>query len=295
MKYKIIDGSTIVLAGVVSYSTIDKPKSDKKSKHVNINFDIPLDIPNIHIPNIPDLDLNLDFEQLKSQKEKIKEEARKFKEQAKQQAHNYKENYKENGSSFMSSFEDAMMNFGKNMEHWGKTFEKSMEGWGETLDKNLNEFGKNMEKFGEDMNFDVEVDKSTDSYTYWQLESLFKELYDSSSTLKEIDKTPELFYEVQAYDLNTTMNDQLLFIGCHISTTSKLPYHVVSQSLNPDQWLVLKLNADEYDKDWIKRLDTIDSLKDYTVEPYFITRHFRDKTQQDNKKTKIYVPLKLKA
>ncbi len=330
MKYKLIDGSTIYLAGVAAYTTGDAPKKESNKHKFKINLDFDFDNPKTFV---------FDFDKMKEEKEKykklFKEEAKKYKEVYKNEAKKYKEAYKSEASKqnesdnnseennetqssdtsenktqdntfnfnedFLNGFGDVMSDLGKNLEQWGESFGKSMESFGINLDK----FGSEMDKFGseiekkvshyaKDMEKHWSNDVPSDDYDTWELESLFNELYQNSDTIEAVDKTPHLYYKIDGYDLGTTMNDQLTFIGSHLETASTAPFGFVTKTLVSDKWLVLKLSKEEYAKDWMQQLDTIELLKDYNVEQYFITRHFKNKEDQESKKIKIYIPLKIK-
>lgn len=314
MKYKLIDGSTIYLAGVASYTAGDSAKAakaPKKPKKVKINLDFDFDNPKTFV---------FDFDKMKEEKEKFKEgikkEARKFKEASEKSKASSDSNSNSNSDStndtsrnngfefaedFMSGFGEAMNDLGKNLEQWGKSFEGSMEKFGVNLDK----FGSEMDKFGSEIekrvsNYTKEMEKhwcndvSSDDYDTWELESLFNEIYQNNSSIKEFDKSPNLYYKVDAYDLGTAMNDQLTFVGAHLNLDSPVPFAFVTKKLIADKWLVLKLSKEEYSKDWMQKLDTIDQLADYEIEQYLITRQFKDSEEQENKKIKIYLPLKNK-
>jgi len=302
MKYKLIEGSTIYLAGVASYTTSANPKETKKPKKIKINLDFDFGTPKTFV---------FDFDKMKEEKEKFKEgirkEAQKFKESKKQSNstedtnHSTNDNGFEFADDFFSGFGDVMNDLGKNLEQWGKSFEGSMEKFGIDLDK----FGSEMDKFGSEIEKKVHSytkdmekhwcnDVPSDAYDNWELESLFNEIYSNNETLKDYDKTPNLYYKVNGYDLGTTMNDQLTFIGANLQTNSPIPFGFVTKPLISDKWLVLKLSKEEYSKDWMQKLDTIDLIENYDVEQYFITRAFKSKEDQESKKIKIYIPLKNK-
>lgn len=295
MKYKLIEGSTIYLAGVASYTTGENTKKMHKPKKVEINFDFDFDKPKTFV---------FDFDKMKEEKEKFKEnikkEAHKFKEANTSTDKTQDNNNFDFADDFLNGFGDVMNDLGKNLEQWGKSFEGSMEKFGINLDK----FGSEMDKFGSEIekrvsNYAKEMEKhwsndiSSDNYDTWELESLFDELYVNQKELANYDQSPNLYYKVNGYDLGTSMNDQLLFIGAHMKADSPLPFGFVTKTLIADKWLVLKLTKEEYASDWMQKLDTIDLIKDYEVEQYFITRAFKNKEEQESKKTKIYIPLKI--
>lgn len=309
MKYKLIDGTTITLAGVASYSTSDTKTKKNKPKHLDIDFDF---------------DFDFDFDKMKEEKEKfkahIKNEAKKFKEAKKQQAYNKEaakesteqsaeetSNYNTGTTGFdfaddiINGLGDMFNHFGANLEDWGKTFEGSMENFGVNLDK----FGSEMDKFGSEIEKKVSEytkdfenhwcnDARSDDYDTWELESLYNEIYNSNEDLATYDNSPNLYYKVDGYDLGTSMDDQLVFIGSHIRDNSPIPFAFVSKTLNPDKWLVIKLNKEEYSKDWMKKVNNLEELADYTVEQFILTRYFKNSDDQSKKKVKIYIPLKAK-
>ena len=305
MKYKLIEGSTIFLGGVASYTTDNKPK-DTKAKKVKLNFDFDFEKPKTFV---------FDFDKMKEEKEKfkqgIKKEAQKFKEANKTKTtdsnpedSNEDTNYDhtvEFAEDIINGFGDVMNNLGKNFEQWGKSFEGSMEKFGVDLDK----FGSEMDKFGSEIekrvsNYAKDMENfwtngvTSEEYDTWELESLFNEIYMNSEGLKDFDKSPKLYYKVNGYDLGTSMNDQLTFIGSNLQGDAPLPFGFVTKTLIADKWLVLKLSHEEYSNDWMQKLEAIDEIEDYEVEQYFITRAFRSQEAQDTKKIKIFVPLKNK-
>lgn len=365
MKYKLIDGSTFVLAGVSSYSNktenssttnnTNEDHSGQRPKMVKMSFDF----------DIPSFTFDIDKEAIKKEAAKIKEEAMKFKEAAmrakddamrsREKATDSKEEdtdseedteeataQKEETSNesntsehthsgeqrttstsspfpgmddfskYMNDFGKHMNAFGNSMGEYGKTLGKSMESWGKNFDKVFTkDFVDSMENtfkniFGEDTpheshkknNFDQEINRhwtgnfTSDDYSLWQQEALFNELYENNETIRNADMSPDLFYEVQCYDLNTKMNDQLTFIGCQVKSTKELPYSVVTQRLSPKQWLVVKLTKEEFEKDWMQKVESLEILGDHTMDQYFILRHFKHSEQQQNSLYKIYIPLK---
>jgi len=336
MKYKIIDGTTIMLAGVASYDTVERQKKAANGKGVKINLDF--DFP--PTSQIVDIDtIKEEAQRIKEQAKKVKDEVKdKYKQYEKSQTHNSdtnanqaqeeekdaNSNNSQNNDDIFTTLGDTMRSLSKNIESWGKSFEKGFEksvenwnenwneNWSENFEKGMSEFEKKMGNFGETMGkFGEEFERKfteyaknlnehwnnefkSEEYSQWQLESLFNELYTNNPEMDTLDRSPELFYEVEGYDLKTAMNDQLTFIGCHINTCEGVPFSFVTQQLVSDKWLVLKLSKDEYSKDWMKKLDTIEQLKDYDLEQFFIVRHFKDSQKQDDKKIKLYVPLKNK-
>lgn len=294
MKYKIIDGSTFTLAGVASYTTFHPIFDTKECKKPNIDF------------NFNDY-IHID-------KEKIKEEAKRFKEEAKAFKNQTKETVNQ---AAPIDFDKMMESFGKSMEQFGKSFEKGFSAWGKSFEEGMENFGvdmnnfeEHMEKFGKDFSRGMEnlgevIDKyatnfekhwdsnySASDYIDWELESLFNELYDNSDYIKNIDATPKYFYQVEGYELGTELNDQLTFVGCRTNTKKKIPYNFVTHQLKADKWLVIKLNQDEFEKDWLNKVSELNEIKDYDLPGYFIIRHLKDKELQENKKVKLYVPLK---
>lgn len=306
MKYKLIDGTNITLAGVASYSTAEAKTKKSKPKHIDIDFDF---------------DFDFDFDKMKEEKEKfkaqIKKEAKKFKEAKKQQrvdkeatdteaSTNNNTNTSNNNNfdfadDLINGLGDMINGLGANLEQWGKTFEGSMENFGVNLDK----FGSEMDKFGSEIEKKVSEytkdfekhwcnDVESDDYDTWELESLYNEIYNNNQDLATYDNSPHLYYKIDAYDLGTTMDDQLIFIGSHLKDNSPIPFGYVSKTLNPDKWLVIKLSKEEYSKDWMQKINKLEDIQDYTVEQFILTRYFKNNDDQSNKKVKIYIPLKSK-
>lgn len=235
---------------------------------------------------------------------------------------------------FMAGFSDAMKNFGVHMEHFGKNFEKNMEHFGKNIEKNMGtwaksfekgmgNFEKNMERFGEEMerfgeemekngekwgknleenlksmgkNFEKHwtCDQDSEAYETWEAEALFNELYNNSEALQALDQSPDRYFKVENYELGTKLGDQMTFVGCQVKSVDSLPNQFVSQSLKADQWLIVKLSKEEYNKDWMSKLQELEQLKDYNMETYFIVRQFKKQEVQDEKKIKLYIPLKSK-
>ncbi len=316
MKFKLIDGSTILLAGVASYETVNKPQKPSSSKDINIKFDF--DFPK---------EINIDTDALKEELNKFKNQA---KAKAKEAKAKTKETYQDNRNSnsdtnedydFMNGFAETMKGFGKNMESLGKTLEANISTWGETFEKGMENFEKHMDDFGDKMekwseevesnsegfadnlektilqyanNFEKHWsnDYTSNEYSTWQLEALFSEMYLNSKYIQSLDQSPGKFFEVEGYDLCTNLDDQLTFIGCQVSSLEKIPYNFVSHQLEADKWLIVKLTKEEYSKDWMNKLSELEQLDDYDMEQYFIIRHFKDHKKNDEKKIKLYVPLK---
>lgn len=217
---------------------------------------------------------------------------------------------------YFNEFGKQMNAFGSAMGEYGKNIGKSMESWSKNFDKVFTkEWAEQMESSIKDI-FNVEPKTphhrphpfghefvkefnrhwtgsySTEDYSLWQLESLFNELYSNNAELQQADLSPEAFYEVQCNDLGTTMHDDLLLVGCQVKSAKGLPYSVVVQRLVPEQWLIVKLTQEEYNKDWMKQVEKLEILKDYSLDSYFILRHFKSKEKQQASSYKIYIPLK---
>lgn len=209
----------------------------------------------------------------------------------------------------MNAFGSAMGEYGKNigksMESWSKNFDKVFtKEWAEQMENSIKDiftvepksphhrphpFGQ---EFAKEFNRHWTGSFSTEDYALWQLEALFNELYGNNEALQQADLSPESFYEVQCNDLGTSMHDELLMVGCQVKSAKGLPYSVVVQRLVPEQWLVLKLTQEEFKKDWMHQVEKLDVLKDYSLDSYFVIRHFKSKEKQQDSSYKIYIPLK---
>lgn len=225
-------------------------------------------------------------------------------------------------SKYFDEFGKQMNAFGSVMGEYGKQFGKSMKSWSKNFEKAFSkEWAEGMENTIKDI-FNVETKGShqphhphhpqnpfspefakefnrhwsgsfsNDDYAVWELTALFNELYERESALKQSDLTPDIYYEVLCSDLGTPLNDELRFVGCQVKSTKELPYSVVSQRLTAQQWLVIKLNDDEFKKDWMKQVEKLEILSNFTIEPYFILRHFKSKEKESEASHKIYIPLK---
>jgi len=201
-------------------------------------------------------------------------------------------------SKYMNEFGKYMSAFGNTMGEYGKNFGKSMQSFGKNFDglftKDWVDSMENTFKdlFGEDIDRHWSGNFTPNDYETWQQEALFNELYENNPTLRDADLAPDIYYEVQGYDLGTKMNEQLSFIGCQVKSTKDLPYSVVTHRSSPEQWLVVKLTEDEFNADWMKVIESLDLIKDYYQYPYFILRHFKHADQQQDSLYKIYIPLK---
>jgi len=218
-------------------------------------------------------------------------------------------------SKYMNEFGKYMSAFGDTMGEYGKNFGKTLDGlftkdWVNSMETTFKDtFGKNLDGlftkdwvssmentfkdlFGEDIDRHWSGNFTPSDYKTWQQEALFNELYENNPSLRDADLAPDVYYEVQGYDLGTKMNEQLSFIGCQVKSSKGLPYSVVTHRSSPEQWLVVKLTEEEFNADWMKVIETLDVIKDYSQYPYFILRHFKHADQQQDSLYKIYIPLK---
>jgi len=158
-----------------------------------------------------------------------------------------------------------------------------METWGENFGKRAESWGKNFEQYVEDFEKHWDSDYTYDHYGNWELESLFLELYQQNDKIKAMDKTPNIFFQVNSYDLDTTMNNQLTFIGCQVDDKDVVPYAFVSQQVRADKWLLVKLSAEEFQKDWMSKVSELDQVQGYDIDPYIVVRRFKDPEKQESK------------
>lgn len=307
MKYKLIDGTAIILAGVVSYDSISKskkvPKPPKPPRHAKMDFDF-------------DIDFDMSKEDLKNLKVIIKEAANNTKQA-------FKTDKKANEYNF-KDFENSINEFGRSMDKWGHDFGKSMDQWAKGFSNKAEQYGAKVDVWAKQFNSrdgekdynDKEKDVNdkerkceihvvannmdhiwsnnhkADDYNVWELESLFKDIYLNNPELKDIDLNSDVYYELQSYDLNLKMRDQMTFVGCQVSSINDVPHPLVTQKISAENWLVLKLTKEEFDKDWLSKVEALEITDGYSIESFFIIRHFKDSKQRDKKKVKIYVPLK---
>jgi hypothetical protein len=88
------------------------------------------------------------------------------------------------------------------------------------------------------------------------------------------------FYEVRVIDSGLNDHEAMVLLGNRFQEGVNVTYPSVSMTFDPDKWLVVKLTEDEFAKDWLKRLEDVELLKDYKLEPYFIITHPREKEEE---------------
>lgn len=287
MKYKLVEGSTFVLAGVASYSSVSKKQQKSKQKQ-QVKFDF-------------DFDFDFDKESFKNDMKDFKKDMQAFGKDMKNRYGKQNENgTPEPPGNWESNFDFA--NFGENLSKsirsMTDSISKNIQANMNNLDENMENMAQNAEAFAEDIEYATEKhwqgNHNADDYDVWSLQALFKDIYENSPLLQEKDITPKKTYEVSAYELDSSMNDQLTFIGCKIEDADGLDYKTVTQQLTADSWLFIKLTKDEYNKDWLKKIEDLEAIEGYTIEPYFVVHHPKKDKKDEDTKIKISIPLKVK-
>lgn len=205
---------------------------------------------------------------------------------------------------FGKKMENWGENYGKRMEAWGQEYGKKMGAWGEEYGKKMEEWGRNFEKkmdrWAEDTErkwddvweADVTMDRNiNDWFERSPLFRSFMEVYNSQLAEQDDLTTSKFFYEVQIMASSVSGQNAMTMLGARTNNLIPVSYPAVNMTYDPDKWVVVKVTEDEFKKDWLSRLEELDLLKGYSMEPYFIIRH---RFEPEDKLIKIYCPLKKK-
>ncbi|PKM65345.1 MAG: hypothetical protein CVU95_15525 [Firmicutes bacterium HGW-Firmicutes-2] len=190
--------------------------------------------------------------------------------------------WEESALEWTKNFEFKAEEFGDKMEAWGEQFEKKMELWGEQLEKAW-------EGSSEWSEAAVKKEEGIMEYAiYTTYEQLFeKHLKNHPNLMKK-----NHFYEVRIMDSGLNDHEAMVLLGNRFQDGANVTYPSASMTFDPDKWLVIKLTEDEFAKDWLKRLEDVELIKDYIIEPYFIITHPREK---EDEWIRIRCPLGVRA
>ncbi len=195
--------------------------------------------------------------------------------------------------NFTDNFEERADEFGRRADAWGgNEFSEKMNKWSDRFSQKMDKWGgEDTERKWSDVweASDEEDAQYNKWYNDYPVYKTFKDIYDTQLEGHRDLKTNKYFYEVRVTNEDKGQNVPHLMVGARLARQSDLSYPTVMMTFSPDQWLVVKLNEDEYKKDWLKRLSDLDMVKDYEILEYFIVRHGFAKEEG---LTKIYVPLK---